>query len=93
MIKELLLSVDNKLVCTVDYFVIDQTIFIVQDDKIIETAKSPLWELVDNLNDLSYALNIPHIILEGDKEYLSDIVENLYKTTQFSNNELKVEVF
>jgi hypothetical protein len=92
MIKELLLSVDNKLVCTVDYFAIDQTIFIVQDDKVIKTAKSPLWELVDNLNDLSYTLKIPHIVLEGDKKYLSDIAKNLYETTQFLNNELIVEV-
>jgi hypothetical protein len=84
--------VDNKLVCTVDYFAIDQTIFIVQDDKVIKTAKSPLWELVDNLNDLSYTLKIPHIVLEGDKKYLSDIAKNLYETTQFLNNELIVEV-
>lgn len=83
---------DNKLVCTVDYFAIDQTIFIVQDDKVIKTAKSPLWELVDNLNDLSYTLKIPHIVLEGDKKYLSDIAKNLYETTQFLNNELIVEV-
>lgn len=86
----------HKLVCLVDLFTFDQTIFVYDDvEKTYTVAANATFEnLSERLADISDITKINHIELRGARQYVNGIASEVltYAKTRYNNNDLIVEV-
>ena len=86
----------QKLVCLVDLFTFDQTIFMYDDvEKTYTVVSDATFEnLSERLADISDVTKINHIELRGARKYVNEIASEVltYAKTRYNNNDLIVEV-
>lgn len=87
-----------KLICFLNLFLMDQTIFIVnEEDNSSKVAASATFDtLAEKLADLSHITNINSIQLRGgSKEYANEIANEVltYAKIKYGINDLDVEVY
>lgn len=83
-----------KILCDVQLFLKEQNVYLYSEGGVKEIAKIPLESLGETLPILCYNQGVYNLVLSGNKQYVNDLVKEIYtnEMATYAENKIIVEV-
>ena len=79
----------NKIVCNIELFSLHQNLFVVNEDGATKINIGTLEDLKESIANACHNLNIYHVHLIGNNDYIDNLIEEIKVYNQITYNNTK----